>query len=221
MVKPKAKRNGGWTLLELLISLGLTGALLASLGTSLRRSLSVYEATSRDLALERRFERAVTMLSREFPNAARTTLTPLPIQVPGSPTAWMDRVEFRAVAGWNAGSPSLGGLIRVETRLEAGETEDGTDEDGDGLVDERELVITKDADTTQPRSYVLARGVPRWYPGESPDGSDENGNGLVDEPGFTIVIEDELLTFRLALRTVAPGGMVRTRTRSVQVLLGN
>ena len=221
MVSPDGNPRAGLTLLELMIGLFVLGTISYALGSSLQRSLGLYRTTTLDLTLERKFERAVDRLRRELRGAAGASLTPIPVSLPGGPTAWTDDLTFRQVESWGAGVPTLGPQVRIETRLEPGETDDDTDEDGDGLVDERELIVTTDFGGAAPQMLVIATGVPEMFPGETDDGDDDNGNQLEDEPGLCFAIEDDVVTVRLALVDVLPDGTTAARTRTFTLPLAN
>lgn len=221
LVRPGSSTRGGWTLLELIISAFVLTVVSLGLASSLKGSLGVYSETQIDLILERRLDRALQRVQREVRNAGAATLDPVPVTFPGGPTGWVDNLRMQRVEGWNNTGPILEtDSIRFELLLEDGETDDGTDEDGDGLVDEHRLMLTMGFGGANPRTFVLASGVLERFPGETLDGTDENGNGLEDEPGACFAFDGTALTFYLAIGS-ASTGTVKARSRSVRIVLTN
>jgi hypothetical protein len=83
-----------------------------------------------------------------------------------------------------AGAPEWGPLERLV--LEYAEANDDVDDDGDGLVDESQLVWIEDPGGPDERRIVLTGNVREHLEGETFDGTDENDNGLIDERGFAL-----------------------------------
>src|SRR5262249_41383601 len=97
----------------------------------------------------------------------------------------------------------------------------GVDDDGDGLVDERNLVMTRNVGTANEVSIVLCHDVARWYPGEISNVADDNGNGVVDESGFNVQRTGDLLTIRLCIEQPTAGGQKISATAETGVVLRN
>ena len=200
--------RAGFTLVEMMVALALLGSALASLllvgSTSTR--LCVTGITNADLEANAR--RAIECLSRELATARAGSIDALP----ASPL-WLDVIDFDQMDAMRAGdgrvswSPS-----RVELRRAPGEIDDGVDNDGNGLVDEGELVLVHDAASSVELTTVLARGVREYLEGERPNGLDDNANGLIDERGAAFVRVDGELRLYLTLEARATDGFNLTRT---------
>ena len=165
-------------------------------------------------------DRAVQQVVQEISLAA-TSSVDVPISIPGEETLWTDQLELMIVTEWQGDMRILGREVSFSTRLEPTETDNGIDDDDDGLVDEYELIATYDPNGTSPLTRVLATGVLEFFPGETSDGIDENGNGLLDEHGFNFSIDQDVLSIRLAMGTQLPGGEVATRESTVNIVLRN
>ena len=124
--------------------------------------------------------------------------------------------------GYEAGAPILGAPTRFTLELSPSEIDNGLDDDGNGLIDERLLVrITNPGDPDEQRS-VLARGVRALLEGEVDNGLDDNGNGLADEAGFALDMDGGVLSVRLSLEIVDPeGGDNIIRTLETSLTLRN
>lgn len=126
--------------------------------------------------------------------------------------------QFERVTMDEDGNVQPGVSERLALEIEVGEPNNGFDDDGDGLVDERALVWTR---TTGMRT-VLCTDVAENLQGETPgNGVDDNGNGLIDEAGFCVTLDDDMATIRLTLLRALPGEDVGELTFERQVRLQN
>lgn len=126
---------------------------------------------------------------------------------------WQAAIDFDRPGAMRASTGRITwSATRVEFRLEPGEVDDGLDNDGNGLVDEGELVLVRDAGGADELEIVLANGVREHLEGELPNGVDDNDNGLVDERGITFERVGSDLRIRLTLETTGRDGRILTRT---------
>jgi hypothetical protein len=94
--------------------------------------------------------------------------------------------------------------------LQIGETANGVDDNKNGLVDEGQLVLTRNNGQANQQSVVLAHRVAKLLEGETLNHADDNGNGLIDESGFCVFREGNLLRIRLTLqRSLRPGQIIQ------------
>jgi len=209
------RSRAGFTLLELLMTVVMLGTFLWSLllvvtqGTHAARDGMALQSTQ---ALGRR---TLDRMARELACAVAGTLDPNPTLPWGS-----DDLTFQVVGGYSAGAVQLDTPVLFALELEQGELDDGADNDGDGLVDERQLVYTRDPDGAAERS-VWAHGVREYLEGEVANGLDDNGNGLQDEAGLCFVHRGGTLVLRLSLEERAPQGQIEVCTVQTTVRLRN
>jgi prepilin-type N-terminal cleavage/methylation domain-containing protein len=206
--------RAGFTMLELVVSLVIacllaTGAVLAA-----SEGREAYRSTHRRSSLEAELRRALDHARRELVDTGEGVLSPNPTSVLGTAD-----LLFRRPLGLDGDEIEWGPALRLAREYEEGETNDGTDEDGDGLVDEGMLVFTSDDGGPDERRLVLCRGVSELLEGELPNVADDNGNGLNDESGFNVHRVDDVLTLRLSLEEPHPntGRIVRTLTTAVRL----
>jgi hypothetical protein len=109
----------------------------------------------------------------------------------------------------------------LSLELDTGEIDNGLDDDGDGLIDERRLVLTRNVGGPNTITTVLCNGIPELAEGEVANGLDDNGNGVVDEAGFNVRKVGDLLTVRLTVQAPAGGGQIITSTLSTSIVLHN
>jgi hypothetical protein len=105
--------------------------------------------------------------------------------------------------------------------MDVGELENGLDDDGDGIIDEGRVILTRDFLGAEELSVVLAHDVRSRFEGELANGLDDNGNGLVDERGFCMTLQDGLLVLRLSIAGRSPEGTRTTSTVETSVHFRN
>ncbi len=128
----------------------------------------------------------------------------------------------RASGVTNAGLVTWDTPSRLELQLDPAELDNGLDDDGDGLVDERQLVFTRNFGMANAQTIVLCTGIPKLAPGELPNNViDDNGNGVVDEAGFNIQRTGDLLTLRLTVQQPYSGNRIATVSLETSIVLHN
>lgn len=211
MTRDRGRGRAGVTLLEILL-VGAIGPLLlaaallvAASAVGLHRTATTLMETS--LAGHRSLRRAGETLRHARGGSLDS--------VPASPS-WTSSVLFDRLAAVGAvdGEAQWAPAI-LRLALAPGETDDGTDEDGDGLVDEHVLELVTDAGTAAETVTVLATDVAGLGAGEQANGLDDDGDGMVDEPGFCLSRDGALLTLRLTLQH--PNGTSESFETSIRV----
>ena len=194
--------NRGFTLLELAITMGIAGLLLSSLASVLDSSKSTYGRGSAMAQVQNEARRTLDRVAAELENGGFGTLLPNPVGVA------IDDLVFQTATGIDAATGAL--LFANSSRLrfvyETGEMNNGLDDDGDGLIDEGYLVLTRNYMLANEVRVVLAHDVAELLEGESANGGDDNGNGFADERGFCMTRSGDLLTVRLTLARPVSGG---------------
>jgi len=216
--------RAGLTLVETVISVVLFLLLMSSAILAARGGQGALRSNQGATELETRARRALDRMAMELLGAG--SLEPI-APILGSPT-----VVYSQIRPWNwdkldanlgpgdgvAGLQPLWGLRNSLTlEMEPGESDDGVDEDGDGLIDEGQVILTLDLLGT-PRPVVLCNGVRELGEGEAANGLDDNGNGIVDEGGFNVLRTGDVLQLRLTLVDRIEGEtVVRTLETSVRL----
>lgn len=218
VIRPALNRRSGMSLVETMIAVTVAALLLGAVVTSLQAATGLFESTNSELDIDRRVRRATQELRQALENARGSTIDPALPEAPlGGPIPHLDSFEFQSVTGWDTDDVTLGPTERLFLRMERSENDNGVDDDGDGLIDEMEVVHLTDTSAATPIELVVAKGVLEWYPGETVDNTDENGNGLVDEPGFSITEDNGKVTVRLAAGLVDERGTVLVRTAEIVI----
>lgn len=211
-----ATRRAGFTIVELLIAVALLGLALSGAAMVSRSGSEVHRTSVAVQDVEQRLHRALEQVSGALTTAGADYLVPTPVEglAYGS-------LQFQQVIGHTGTTPDLGPTIELATEIEGNEADNGADDDGDGLVDERELVLTLDVGGANEQRVKLVSGVLELLEGESSDGLDENGNGLVDEPGFHLERNGDVVAVRLSIGDQDPQGRLVVRTAELDIRMRN
>jgi prepilin-type N-terminal cleavage/methylation domain-containing protein len=194
--------RSGFTLLELSIAVTILALMLSGLALFETANRRTTAQTAAVCGTQERAHRALERVLQELDGASIATLVPDPTGALGS-----EEVTFQRSAGVDsAGAPLWTTRTRIALLPDVGETLDGTDENGNGLVDERRLEVTYDFGTPDARSVTIAHGLAAMFPNELENGSDDNGNGVIDERGFNLQRVGNLLYVRLAMQSRGPDG---------------
>lgn len=212
----RVRADAGYTLVELSIVVVLLVIVLTAMTTIGVTSDRTYRTGATAAHLEGQVETALERVVAELQVARRSSLTPDPL-----PGAGSSSIEYVRPVGIVNGIVQWSSLRRLALELEPGEVANGRDDNGNGLVDERRLVLTEDVGGPSEHKYVITRWVRSLAAGEIANGADDNGNGLVDEPGFVVERFDETLVVRLTLEKLDGNGRLRARTAETSVRMRN
>ena len=212
--------RAGFTLVEAAVAVALLVLLMSSAILAAKHGQGAFRATQDTTDVETRIRRALDRAAMELLSVGEEELLPNPTGQFGTSS-----ILFRQARSWggNAGDGVAGLDVlwgnqnRLAFEYETEESDDGTDEDGDGLVDEGRLVLTRDVGGNEGRT-ILCTGVREMLEGEEANAADDNGNGIVDEAGFNIHRVGDVLFLRLSLEVpVETGTVVRTLETSVRL----
>lgn len=213
-------RRAGLSLVEMMIGL----AIFAVLGGAAIMVGSTTESTSRAgmiaVNVDMGAGRGLQRISEILRNVRLTSLAPANVNAPFSAST----LNMQRVIGYDpaTGDPDMSDPDRLFLEPATGEVDDGIDNDGDGLVDEKRVVFVERIGTPNQRRVVVATHVRDSLEGETPgNGVDDNGNGLIDEPGFCVTYEGSVIVVRLTIERLATDGRFVTRTVERRIRLRN
>jgi hypothetical protein len=177
-----------------------------------RGGLGAFRATQETSDAEARVRRALDRAVFELLSAGASELLPDPSGEFGT-----GDLQFRKAIGLNGTVPQWGPTISLAREYATEELDDDVDNDGNGLVDDGVLVLTRDVGGDE-RRVILCRGVRELLEGEVADGDDDNGNGVRDEAGFNVHRVGQVLFVRLSVEEALESGtIVRTLETSVRL----
>lgn len=195
--------RGGYSLVELALATAILTIVLGSLTLFGRRSAQALRSGTAQADLDARLRNTVVRVTRELlPSGFRVLV----------PAATADRVDYRKADSVANGTLVWGVPQRLAFEYEAGELDDGLDNNQDGFVDEGMVVWTIDPGQPGELRTVLCHGVREHPQGEIENELDDNGDGLVDERGLSFEREGEALRIRLTLEGRDPEGRALVRT---------
>ena len=212
-------KTSGTTLLELTIAISLLAGVLGSILFVLDSTSVAYRTGSAVAGLEARAEKALTTMTQRLRQSGADGLVP----------AWLpagaDYVDYERATSvtddpalWDTAPVVWGDPERLLFEYEPDDPDDGVDNDGDGLVDEGQVVLIERFGLAGQARTVLATGVRETPEGEIPGNlADDDGNGVADDRGLSFQLNGDLLTVRLTLAARDPDGapLVVTVRRTV------
>jgi len=194
-------------MVELAVSLALITVMMGGLMIVSHNITSAVRAGTSSAALEVEGETAIRRLVEVLREAATDTVTPRPAAPFSTP-----RVDFLRADSWSIKGFQWNPLERIRLELRPGELDNGLDDNGNGLSDERRVTWITDPGAPGQRVVTLCNWASELLEGELPNGADDNGNGLIDEPGLCVVFQDDGALVRLTLQRRDPEGRLLTRT---------
>lgn len=213
MERRNGKAREGSALIEVLLAMALMSTVVGALFAVGNTSTKLCDTGVAKANLEGNLRRALERVSREFHGARADSLAGL-----AESPAWQEQVDFDRPGSMRSGDGRITwSSNRAEFRLEPGESDDGIDNDGNGLVDEGMLVVLQDAGGADELVTVIAHDVREYLEDELPNGIDDNANGLIDERGVTFERIGNELRIHLTLEAIGRDGRTVTRTLTTSV----
>jgi hypothetical protein len=203
------------TLIEVAVGVLLFGFIMAGAALVSVQGGDAYESISRGNELGAQSARAIELVTNELTGLDPTQMFPDP------GTSGLDTMSFQLVSGFAGGNVLYEPACTIGFEYEPGEVDDGVDNDGDGLVDEGQVVLTRNAGSANATRAVLVKNVAELLQGEDLNGADDNGNGMEDEAGFCLQRDGEVVHIRLTLESVDDTGNVLRRTTETSIRMRN
>jgi len=217
LLKRQRHRAGGFTLLELVISLGLTSVMVGAAVMIQVAGTNALQSSNQQLEAEGKARRGLDRVAQELERAiimdVWTNFTPL---APDSP-----ELSYLNVGGLVDGVMVPGHATRIRLEPDPRDPNNGVDDDGDGLIDEGVVVLYRNLLEADEIRVVICSDVTEFFAGETGNGADDNGNGLTDEAGFHFEQDGDLITVRICVAGVSSEGTTVIRTAETSIRLRN
>lgn len=218
--RPSPSREG-FSLVEILLAstvfVGVAGTFTFAAG----RGLSIFHDSGLQLEVRSRAQSTLDKAARTLLGVTSTGMVPALTQPIGAPPMSASDLQFVLASSWTPAGPLLSTPLRLVAEREAGETDDGTDENGNGLIDEYQLVLVTDDGLPSERRTVIGTGIAELAGGEVLNGIDDNGNGLVDEAGFNVTRDGDLLILRLTTERAEGSPTLLSHTEEIALAIRN
>lgn len=194
-------RRGGFTLIELMVSVALLGLVVGNVYMVLADSSKAFGSQTKLADTEMQVRRTLDRIALAVMGASRGTLwTATEAPTPG------DELNFELSLGLREGQAAYSDPQKIG--LTTGEGQQVTWYERPGAADERKV--------------VWARWVADFAKGEVPNnGLDDNGNGLIDEKGLSFDVDGNSVTIRVTLQRPGPGGTWITKDLETTVTCRN
>ncbi|HTF57174.1 MAG TPA: prepilin-type N-terminal cleavage/methylation domain-containing protein [Planctomycetota bacterium] len=134
----KNRRNKGFTLIEIMISVAVLAILVIGIYSALSATQNLYVAGVTRQTIQDRVRKALNDIALELRQANSGAAVPLTFGTAG--TAGDQSVTFQMCTGFAAGAATYGTAITFTTINGDGETDNGVDDNGNHMIDERKLV---------------------------------------------------------------------------------
>jgi hypothetical protein len=216
IIRKQQRSRRGSTLLEIVVATAVMILLLGAVGNTVLTGSNTFKQGLSAAMLEGQGRRMLERIASEFADVDRSSLAPNPLVPFGSAA-----LSYARCQGWAAGAIVVGPTRRIALVLENGELDNGIDDNSNGAVDERRVVLIPD--TANPGETVgLGGWVRELAEGELPNGLDDNGDGLTDEAGLAFRHDGNgTLTISLTLERPDPWGRLVARTLRTAVRMRN
>lgn len=213
---PRPCSRSGHSLLEVVIATIVLTIVIGPAIMIARSGQRAFQTSTMQGDLEVRGRRTLDRVARELMSSTVASMGTFP-EWPSHE----ESLDFDQVVDVNESDGTITWeRARIEFQYAPDETNDGTDENGNGLIDDGSIVLIRDPSGAA-RTTVLCNFVREYLEGETPNAADENGNGLVDERGLCFQRVGDTLTIRLTLERVDHDGDLATRTFETSILLRN
>jgi len=212
---PKTSGRSGFSVVEAAISVSLVAMISAAALMASKRGVGVYETARMNASAEVRLQRAMDRITRELMPCGWGMVGPLGLDDDfGS-----DTLTFQQATDYVNDAIVWGPVCRLSLEIDPAENDDGLDNDGDGLIDECQVVLVRDDGGPNELTTVLCRNVRELFEGEDENNADDNGNLVFDEAGFNVHQDGDVLTVRLCVEQASEetGTVVRSLTTSVRL----
>ena len=212
---PESRR--GATLIETAFAVSLLVVVAGAMASISSTGSSLFRSNVVNAEVDAAARRTLQIISEELLRTGTTVVTPLAVTT----NTGSDDVDYQHAVGVVGTTVQWGNPSSIELEMERGEVDDGLDNDGDGLVDERQVVLIRNPGAVDQQRRVLCSGVGEMLAGEVDDNDDDNGNGLVDEAGLSFHLVGDVMEVRLTLQRMDKDGRLVERTLETAVRLRN
>jgi len=193
------RTRAGFTLLEMIISVGLVALVVTNIVMAMDSSTKAYEAGASRVEVEDQARRTLDRIALAVMGSSREGLAPgqeFPFDT--------DSLTYQLNLGYQDGEVVWSDPERIRREQVAAQI---TWSKNPGIPGEQRVVWTK--------------WVSEYMKGEVFNGIDDNGNGLIDEKGLSFTIDENLVTIRLTLEKTGPDGNAVTVPLETQVDVRN
>ena len=217
-VRPARSKRCGYTLTEISISAIVMTVLFGAVAMAMLRANGAYQQDVTASTVNTQAQRLLERIASEFLDAEHGSILITPVAP--NHELW---IEYRRPNGFAGTAITFGPRRRLVLRYSSTDSDNGIDDNSNGLVDECTVALVPDVLGDPTNEIALGSGVREYLEGELPNAADDNGNGLNDERGLCATYDATswTLTLRLTIERVGPGGERQARTAQTSIRLRN
>lgn len=156
----RTNRRTGFTLLEVMISIGVLSLLVIGIYSALAASQNLYATGVTRQEIQDRVRRALNEISIELRQGSSGTGAAITFGTAG--TGGDESVTFCICTGFAAGAPTWSAPITITTIVGDDETDNGADDNRNRMTDERKIVRTQTGRPTKVLADNLKEGSLRF-----------------------------------------------------------
>lgn len=198
-IRSARRSRAGFTLLEMVISLGLVALVVTNIVLAMDTSTKAYEVGSSRIEVEDQARRTLDRIALAVMGSSREGLAPgqeFPLDT--------SSLTYQLNLGYQDGEAVWSDPERIQR-------EEGA----------AQITWSKNPGAPEEQHVVWTKWVREYMDGEVLNGIDDNDNGLIDEKGLSFTIDGDLVTIRLTLEKIAPDGHPVTVPLETQVNVRN
>ncbi len=193
----KKTEQSGFSLLEVMIVTVILIIVLGGIFEVLLSGLNTYNESSIMTEVHTHARRIIDSVANEIQGAGLSTIYPIP---PESGTG-TSTISFQTATGYSAGAIQWSDVITISFEYEAGESDNGADDNGNGLIDEGVVKRT----VTDSGGGTTSKILGHW----------------VEEDGLSFNLRLDVLTIALKLKKKGYKGDPWTTTLTTAVQIKN
>ncbi len=190
-------------MIDVLMGAAVMATVLGGVTTFLSSAIAGSRTTTERAILARRACETVRRIADEISMADASSLST------AAEPLGANFLDFRLPQVIAAAGVTWANTTRIELQADPRDVADGTDNDGDGVIDEGIVVLRRNVGLVNEQATTLATGVAPLLEGETDNDADDNNNDLEDEAGLSFETdEDGMVTLRLTLFAATRTGVL-------------
>ncbi len=183
-------REGGFTLLELIIAAGILAIIIVNMSMLLRATSQTHDASEDTQALDLHARQTLDRIVIALQSAAKNSVIPA-----AEAPLYSSAVDYDVSLGVEDGELVWGEPERIGLQMDTGE-----------------VLWYRSLGTEEERRVVWGRYVGPAMLGESPqNGLDDNTNGIIDELGLSFTVAGDSVIVRMTLERTNSAGVALVR----------
>lgn len=156
-MKDASSRQAGFSLIEVMIVAVIMTIVVGGVMEMLLSGMQTYNIGSNLVDVQNQARRIIDRVSKEIQAAGIDTISPTP---PATGSEGTHTITFQPCTGYSGGSIQWGNVTTIAFEYAEGETDDGADNNNNGIADDGKVTLTvSGGDTTVLGRWVKEDGL--------------------------------------------------------------